>query len=145
MSHGSDTINEMITERMITALKAGTVVLCDRFTDSTIAYQSYGRKLPLNTVLEVNNAATGGLKPDLTILIDVPVSIGFGRKGKEKKDRFEEESLAFYERVRGGYLRLAETESKRFLVIDGTRDREDIARTIWDWVKTMLQVKDREL
>jgi dTMP kinase len=127
------------------ALKKGMVVLCDRFTDSTIAYQSYGRKIHLNTVLDVNKAATGGLNPDLTILIDVPVSIGFERKGKDKKDRFEEESLAFHERVRGGYRRLAASEPRRFLVIDGTRDREDIARIIWEWVRTMLPVKGRQL
>jgi len=127
------------------ALEKGIVVICDRFTDSTIAYQHYGRGIPLSTVLEVNAAATGGLKPDLTIIIDVPVLVGFGRKKDDKKDRFEEENLAFHERVRGGYLKLVESEPKRFLVIDGTRSKKDIARLIWEWVKAMLPVKGAQI
>jgi dTMP kinase len=127
------------------ALEKGIVVICDRFTDSTIAYQHYGRGIPLSTVLEANNAATGGLKPDLTILVDVPVLVGFGRKKDDKKDRFEEENLAFHERVRGGYLKLVESEPKRFLVIDGTRSKKDIARVIWEWVKSILPERETQV
>ncbi len=136
---------ELVDTVIKPALENGTVVICDRFTDSTIAYQHYGRGIPLSTVLEVNAAATGGLKPDLTILIDVPVLVGFGRKKDDKKDRFEEENLAFHERVRGGYLKLVESEPKRFLVIDGTRSKKDIARVIWEWVKAMLPVRGAEV
>jgi dTMP kinase len=124
------------------ALAKGVVVICDRFTDSTIAYQSYGRGLPLNFVEMTNGVATGGLKPDLTVLVDVPVSTGFGRKKDNKKDRFEDENLAFHERVREGYLHLAQSESKRFLVIDGTQGVDDIARLIWEFVKSLLPIKE---
>jgi len=136
---------ELVDTVIKPALESGTVVICDRFTDSTIAYQHYGRGIPLSTVLEVNAAATGGLKPDLTILVDVPVLVGFGRKKDDKKDRFEEENLAFHERVRGGYLKLVESEPKRFLVIDGTQSKKDIARVIWEWVKAMLPVRGTEV
>jgi dTMP kinase len=123
------------------ALEDGQVVICDRFADSTIAYQAYGRGLPLADVQAVNNIATGGLKPDLTVLVDVPVSVGYERKRNEQRDRFEEEKLAFHEQVRNGYLKLAASEPKRFLVIDGTQTRDEIARTIWEWVRGMLPVK----
>lgn len=133
---------ETILKRVLTS---GTVVICDRYTDSTIAYQHFGRGIPLDTVLAINQAATGGLKPDLTVLVDVPTTVGFGRKKDDKKDRFEEENLAFHERVRNGYLKLAESEPKRFLVIDGSQSREDIARIIWEWVKTMLPGKGAQI
>lgn len=124
------------------ALEKGMVVICDRFTDSTIAYQAYGRGIPLEIVETMNNVATGGLKPDLTILVDVPVSTGFRRKKDDKKDRFEEENVAFHERVRKGYLRLAESEPKRFLVIDGAQSVDDIARLIWEWVRRLLPIRE---
>jgi dTMP kinase len=127
------------------ALAKGVVVISDRFTDSTIAYQACGRGIPLDTVETMNNIATGGLKPDLTILVDVPVSIGFGRKKDNKKDRFEDENIVFHERVRSGYLRLAQSEPKRFLVIDGTQGMDDIARIIWEWVKGLLPLKETQV
>jgi dTMP kinase len=127
------------------SLAKGVVVISDRFTDSTVAYQSYGRGIPLNIVETINSLATGGLKPDLTILVDVPVSIGFGRKKDSKKDRFEEENIVFHERVRSGYLRLAQSEPKRFLVIDGTQGVDAIARIIWEWVKGRLPVKEAQV
>ncbi len=127
------------------ALASGKVVVCDRFTDSTVAYQAFGRGLPMNTVQDINQAATGGLKPHLTILVDVPVEVGISRKRNDKKDRFEEENLAFHERVRNGYLKLAEAEPRRFLVVDGTQGREDIARIIWEWVKAMLPARGQRV
>jgi dTMP kinase len=120
------------------ALAKGVVVICDRFTDSTIAYQSYGRGIPVDTVEEMNSIATGGLQPDLTILVDVPVTVGFGRKKDNKKDRFEDENIVFHERVRNGYLALAQSEPERFLVIDGTTGKDEIAMLIWKRVKPLL-------
>lgn len=127
------------------ALGKGVVVICDRFTDSTIAYQACGRGIPMEIVETMNNVATGGLKPGLTIIVNVPVSTGFGRKKDDKKDRFEDENIVFHERVRSGYLRLAESEPKRFLVIDGTRSVDDIARLIWEWVEPLLPIREGQV
>ncbi len=112
-------------------LHSGTVVICDRYTDSTLAYQGYGRGLKQDIVRSANEIATGGLKPDLTILLDVPVSEGLKRKQNNDTDRFQSEEVAFHERVRGGYLTLARQEPERFLVIDGTLNKQSISKIIW--------------
>ena len=110
-------------------LDRGTIVLCDRFADATIAYQQYGRRLPPRVVKTCNALATGGLKPDITFFLDVPPETGLqrahrrmgGRQRAEKKeDRFERESLAFHHRVRAGYRTLARKERHRIHLIDGT-------------------------
>ncbi len=105
------------------ALEAGRVVICDRYADSTYAYQGYGRGLPLEDLQAITRFATGGLKPDLTLLIDVPVEIGLRRKrggsGKDDWNRMEQERLAYHRRVREGYLKLAEQEPQRWVVLDG--------------------------
>ena len=108
------------------ALHRGKTVLCDRFTDATIAYQGYGRGLKLDTIKRMNEQATGGIKPDLTILLDLPVSTGLKRSQRRLKrerlheGRFEYEALALHRRVRRGYLALAHQNKKRFLVVDAT-------------------------
>ncbi|MDO8644420.1 MAG: dTMP kinase [bacterium] len=114
------------------ALQQGKIVLCDRFTDATIAYQSFGRKLPLSLVRQVNQIATTGLKPDLTFLFDCPPEIGLRRanarlkkqRGK-REERFEKEKIAFHRRVRKGYLQLAHADKKRFCTLD-TRKPEKV-------------------
>ena len=123
------------------ALKDGKVVVCDRYTDSTIAYQAYGRGLPLETVALANRLATGGLVPDLTVLIDVSVETGFERKKKEKSDRFQGEAKEFHERVRRGFLEIAAAEKERFLVIDGTKTVTSIADIIWQTVSGLLSYR----
>lgn len=104
------------------ALEAGIHVLCDRFTDSTLAYQVYGRELPADKVRELNALASGGLVPDLTFLCHVPPAVGLERaRGESAGDRLEGESLAFHEKVSAGFLELAEQEPSRFRRIpDGT-------------------------
>ncbi|MBL7170846.1 MAG: dTMP kinase [Candidatus Omnitrophica bacterium] len=105
------------------AIQKGKVVLCDRFADATMAYQSYGRKIPKEVVKTINKLATSGLKPDLTILLDIDPGTGLKRarnvKGfyKGSADRIERESLAFHCRVRQGYLKLAKAEPKRIKVV----------------------------
>lgn len=120
------------------SIEQGKVVVCDRFADSTVAYQGYGRGLGLETVRIVNEIATGGLVPDLTVLLDVPVSQGLARKRGKHVDRFEQERLSFHEKVRRGYLALARQEPRRFLLIDGMQDRSVIAQTIWRRVSDLL-------
>jgi dTMP kinase len=113
------------------ALERGEVVICDRFGDSSVAYQGYGRGLGPDDVRLANRMATQGLVPDLTVLLDVPVETGLGRKADESApDRIGQESAEFHERVRQGYLALAAEEPERFLVVDGTIPPEEITRAI---------------
>jgi len=113
------------------ALSVGRHVLCDRFTDSTLAYQGAGRGADRRVLLEIDRLATGGRRPDRTLLFDLPAEAARSRGLSESRrgrpggvDRLDREELAFYERVRGGYLELARAESERFRVIDSTGDRE---------------------
>ena len=129
---------QLLDEVVWPALKAGKIVICDRYADSTIAYQGYGRKIDIDTIKNINDVATGGLKPDLTVLLDIPVSEGFARKTSQAPDRFEKEAQAFHQRVRKCYLRLAAEETRRWLVIDGTLSKEKIKQIIWEKVSSLL-------
>ena len=115
------------------ALEEGVVVLCDRHTDSTVAYQGYGRGLDLEQIHNLNNIATNGLKPDLTIVLDVDVETSQNRLGSEK-DRMESAGLEFFERVRKGFLEIAKQEPERVKVIDSTQTIEEIHKQILELV-----------
>jgi dTMP kinase len=122
---------------LLPALREDRWVLCDRFSDATVAYQGFGRGLDVAFVRNVNAFAGGGLVPRLTFLVDLPVETGlaraFDRAARQSgpaEDRFEHEELAFHRRVRSGYLELARLEPDRFRVIDGDRSREEIHREI---------------
>ncbi len=119
-------------------LMGGKVIICDRHADSTTAYQGYGRGLDLEMVKAINNVATRGLSPSLTILLDVPADEGLRRKRHKKHDRFEQEDIDFHRRVREGYLKLAASEPKRWLVIDARQSREKIKELIWQKVRQLL-------
>ncbi len=121
---------QLIEEVIRPALARNQVVICDRYTDSTVAYQGYGRGLYQDRIKALNQAATNGLLPALTVVIDVPAEDGLARK-KSDPDRFEREALAFHERVRNGYLELSRSEPARFVVIDGRQTREKIAGRVW--------------
>ena len=129
---------QLVSDIIMPNLKNGVIVICDRYTDSTIAYQSYGRRLDLQTVLAVNNTATQGLRPDLTILLDMPVDAGFARKGLREKDRFEQETIAFHQRVHDGYHRIAKSDPARWLLVDATLSRATITAILWDKVARMI-------
>lgn len=129
---------QLVEEIIQPALEAGRVVICDRYTDSTTAYQSYGRGLDLEMVESINEAATRGLKPALTVLLDIPAEEGLARKGTEKRDRFEQEDIAFHRRVREGYLKLATAEPERWLVIDARQSKAKIKEIIWQRVSRLL-------
>lgn len=109
---------QIVDEIIRPALKKGYVVVCDRFHDATLAYQGYGAGLDLKLIEEMGKLATKGLKPDLTVLLDVETKRGLRRAGV--KDRIEVKSLEFHKRVRGGYLALAEREPERIKVIPTT-------------------------
>jgi dTMP kinase len=126
------------------ALERGTVVLCDRYTDSTLAYQGGGRGIPLSKLKHLNEEATGGLTPRLTFLMDLPVEKGLARAGKReggKKDRMESERLAFHRRVRSTFLALAQKEPKRFRVLDATRNVEVLALDIFQTLAGLTSKK----
>ena len=129
---------ELVDEVVKPALKNDTVVICDRYVDSTTAYQGYGRGMDLGVVAAANRIGTQGLNPDLVILMDISVEEGLARKKSEQPDRFQKESLNFHRRVREGYLKLAAAEPGRWLVVDATRSKEEIADIIWRRVCQLL-------
>ena len=116
------------------ALEKGTVVICDRHTDSSVAYQGYGRGLDIDRIKMLNNIATSGLKPDLTIILDVDVETSQARVGSQK-DRMESAGIEFFERVRKGYLEIAKQEPERVKVVDSTQSIEEIHRQILELIQ----------
>ena len=129
---------QLVGEVIRPALEKGTVVICDRYADSTTAYQGYGRGLDPAAVRAANQTATQGLTPDLTILLDMPVEAGLARKNAKNRDRFHAEDVIFHRKVRDGYLRLAAGEKKRWLVVNATQDQETVAGIIWQRVNQLL-------
>lgn len=119
------------------ALAAGRWVICDRFTDATYAYQGAGRGMAQETISQLERLVQGALRPDLTLLLDLPVAVGLARAQQRSggaaasaTDRFEREQLQFFERVRAGYLARAGAEPGRILVLDAARSEEDVAALI---------------
>lgn len=142
-----------VEEIIIPALREGKVVLCDRFSDATIAYQGYGRGWDIDTIIRMNDFATQSLKPHLTFLIDVPVTTGLRRVASRASahraggtvteipdDRFERERETFHTRVREGYLHIAAQETDRFRVIDGSRGIDDIHDEIRRSLQELLEI-----
>jgi dTMP kinase len=121
-----------VAEVVRPALAAGQVVLCDRHVESSLAYQGYGRGLPLGAIRELAAMATLGLRPDLIVLFDVPVEVGLARVGNRgAHDRLEAEVREFHERVRAGYESLRAEEPARWLTLDGTAAADDVLEALW--------------
>ena len=134
-------VNEVIAP----ALKEKKIVLCDRFTDSTLAYQGYGRGIDLGQLRQFNAIADGGVRPNLTFLLDCPIALGLARTGarqvqtgQPREDRFEREKREFHEKVRAGFLELAAAEPQRFRVIDASGSAQEVTLEI-------TKIIDREL
>ncbi len=127
---------ELVTTVIKPALDKGDFVICDRYSDSTVAYQGYASGVDLMSIGQLNQISTGGLVADLTVLLDLPVEEGLRRSGDS--DRFESEDAAFHERVRAGYLALAEHDSERWLVIDATQPPKTVTATILERVEALL-------
>ncbi len=119
------------------AIEQGKIVLCDRHTDSTVAYQGYGRGLDINEINMLNNLATGGKKPDLTFVFDIDVETSMKRVGSEK-DRMEKAGVEFHNRVRNGYLELAKQEPNRIKVIDATKSVEEIHQNVINIINSYI-------
>lgn len=115
-----------VTQVIAPALAAGEIVLSDRYADATLAYQGYGRGLDLQTIRELNALATGGVLPDLTLVLDLDPAVGLKRLGSRRLDVFEKMDLAFHRRVRQGYLEIAREEKRRVVVLDADRAEERI-------------------
>ena len=142
-----------VAEVIRPALEAGQTVLCDRYADSTLAYQGYGRGLDPEHLRRINDMATGGLMPDLTLLLDLPVHCGLERAGLRNREegtvlsegRFDAESLEFHERVRQGYRSLAAEEPERFAIIDAAQPPEDVVLQCLSAVEASLRQRGRGL
>ncbi|NGX31611.1 MAG: Thymidylate kinase [Chlamydiae bacterium] len=114
------------------ALRENQVVLCDRFTDSTLAYQGYGRHMDLNILNSLCDFAAFSLTPDVTFYLDVPVEIGMQRKNTKGFDRMETESIEFHQKVRHAFLKLAKDHPKRIVVLDSIRPQAEIQNKVLD-------------
>ena len=119
--------SELVGQVIEPALRDGRLVVCDRFWDATIAYQGYGRGLPIQTLMTLTTFAARRLSPDLTFLLDISTSESRRRLRGRSADRLEGETAAFHERVAAGYRRLAAAEAQRFVVLDGTQPEADLA------------------
>ena len=127
-----------VRELIAPAIAEGQIVLCDRFLDSTTVYQGVARAIDSKKVDTINQFAIGDTMPDLTILIDLPPKIGLARvhaRSDGKLDRMEKEAIEFFQAVRQGYLDLAKSEPKRFLVLDGSQSVEELETQIWQKVE----------
>ena len=130
--------NQLISEKVVPALKKGEIVLLDRFVDSTIAYQGYGRNLSLESIQKVADVAIGTVTPDLTILVDTPLETAEDRMEDRDLDRLEAENVEFKLRTKNGYLKLAEADSHRFLVLDGRDSIDTLKRTVLTRIDQLL-------
>jgi len=135
---------QLMDHVILPAIGKGDWVLCDRFIDSTMAYQGYARGMDISTLDSINNFAIGGRKPDLTILLDLEVEAGFQRlenryaDSDESHDRFEREARDFHHKVRDGYHQLAAREPNRFVIINSNRPIEIVSADVWNAVKGAL-------
>ena len=128
-------VEEVIRPR----LARGELVLCDRYTDSTLAYQGYGRGLDLDTLRRLQGQATGGLAPDLTILLNLPIATGLSRIPRTAQDRLDRETATFHERVRAGYQEMAAADPRRWREVDAAADEDQVAQRILALVSEALQ------
>jgi dTMP kinase len=134
----------LVGEVITPALDAGAVVVCDRFADSTLAYQGYGGGVPLETLRTLADIATGGLRPTRTVLLDLPAEAGLTRRRGGPTDqltRFEtsdEHGQSFHERVRAGYLAMAADEPDRWRVVDASGTPEEVGRLVWEAVRDLF-------
>ena len=135
---------QLIQQIILPALKKGNTVLCDRFYDSTLAYQGYGRQLDLNKVHKAIELAIENTKPNLTLLLDIPLEVSTKRvkerqlKSNETNDQFDRSGELFFKRVLDGFKTLAKAEPERFQVINANQNPDDVSNEIWQVVKEKI-------
>ena len=132
---------QIVAELIRPALAVDKIVICDRYADSTMAYQGYGLGLDLDALRAITRFATGGLVPALTFYVDVPAEIGLARRHRGETNRLDQKDVAYHTRVRNGYLELAKAESQRFVVIDGTRTIDAVQQEIRTRMLSELKVQ----
>ncbi|KPK04204.1 MAG: hypothetical protein AMJ56_17865 [Anaerolineae bacterium SG8_19] len=132
--------SQLVREVIVPALENGVIVISDRYADSTMAYQGYGRQLDLDALGTITYFATGGLKPDLTILFDIDVEEGLSRRsiGGVEMNRMDLQEIAFYKRVRNGYMELVQQEPERWVIVDAGRPLDEIQNDVRRSVKAKL-------
>lgn len=132
--------SQLVREVIVPALESGVIVISDRYADSTMAYQGYGRQLDLDALGIITHFATGGLKPDLTILFDIDVEEGLSRRsvGGEEMNRMDLQEVAFYKRVRNGYMELVKQEPERWVIVDAGRPPDEIQNDVRRSVEAKL-------
>lgn len=129
---------ELVQQVVYPSLQAGRIVVLDRYVDSSAAYQAYGGGLPADFVSQVNVMATGGVRPHRTIVLDVPPEVGMERSRSKRTDRFQAQAREYQERVRAGYLELAQAEPRRMKVVNANRDPDAVASDVWALVEEIL-------
>ncbi len=129
---------EHVEEVIRPRLARGELVLCDRYTDSTLAYQGYGRGLDLDTLRRLQSQATGGLQPDLTMLLNLPTETGLSRIPRAAQDRLDRETATFHQRVRAGYQEMAAADPRRWREVDAAADQDQVAARILGLVSEAL-------
>jgi len=128
-----------VEQVILPALQERKIVLCDRFVDATYAYQGYGRNIDLGIIETLNRLVTKGIRPNLTILLDVDVETGLRRKAQHATmDRFEKEAVSFHQKIRDAYVKLSKEDSKRFYVVDGSREQSAIQDIIRQKVEKLI-------
>jgi dTMP kinase len=137
---------QLVAQVIRPALAAGRIVLCDRYADSTMAYQGYGRGLDREALRAITVFATDGLKPDLTLLLDLSVEDGLARRkvGGGEWNRMDEQTLEFHRRTRDGYLKLAAAEPERWVRVEAAGPVEQVAASIWEIVNRKLEQPGRQ-
>jgi dTMP kinase len=132
---------QLTMRSIIPALNAGKVVICDRFYDSTTAYQGYGRGIDIEFIKRLNAVATKSLIPDKTFILDISLEERLQRLGEKNLDRLEQEAIAFHKKVREGFIAMAQEEPERMILIDGNRPSGEISKDIWNYVKSIKSEK----
>jgi len=132
--------NQVLNEKIFPALESGLFVIADRYVDSTTAYQGYGRQISMELIKQVNQVATDDFLPSLTFFLDLPLNVMVRRmeKSKEEIDRLELAGIDFFDRVRKGYLKIADNDKKRVKVLDANRDILLISEQIWEFVSNKI-------
>lgn len=130
--------SELIHNEIIPTLETNSIVVCDRYIYSSLAYQGYAKGLNLEIIFQINSIATSHIEPDIVFLLDIEPESSFARKKSDSKDRFEKESMAFHNEVRKGYLSLSKSNQELWTVIDGGKSQEDISEIIWQKVQKFI-------
>jgi len=134
---------QLTVNSILPALNKGKVVICDRFYDSTTAYQGYGRGIDLDFIHRLNYVATKSLKPDLTFILDISLEERKNRLGGKFLDRLEQENLEFHKRVKKGFIQMASHEPERMVLIDGNRSAIEQSNEIWNYFKNLKDEKEK--